>query len=150
MHLVLLALALLVPTVASAAPPASTPAAPAPKRAPGLVFIANSGLEDLQTLSNSLKHAKAAQESGYLDQVVWLVYGRAIVLLDPGVKAVPASLREDLAAAKASGVRLVACAQALDRNGIDRAGVDPTVEVVPNAMNELGRLIADGYEVVRY
>lgn len=144
----LLSLAVLSPAPASARGPAAT-AAPAREHT-GLVFVANTGLEDIGTLSSSLRHAAAAKKSGHLDAVVWMVFGRAIVLLDPDVGAVPDGLKADLRAAQEAGVEIVACANALGKYGIDPARLDPGIRVVPNAMDELARLVADGYAVLRY
>lgn len=134
--------------------PATVQAAPGSKAAPAkqgkMVFVANTGLEDLGTLSSSLRHAIAAKKSGHLSDVVWITYGRAIVALDPTVKAVPESLRKLAREAKAAGVRLVACASALEKYDIDPRKLEPAAEVVENAVTELARLVADGYAVIRY
>jgi intracellular sulfur oxidation DsrE/DsrF family protein len=149
-----LALALAISTVApvltaaAAAPPRAGSSAPV--AASGMVFIANAGLEDVGTLSSSLRHAKVAKESGHLDDVVWIVYGRAIVILDPAVSAVPQGLRDDLAAARAAGVRIVACGVALEKYGIDAARLGSQAEVVPNGISEVARLVAEGYALLRY
>jgi intracellular sulfur oxidation DsrE/DsrF family protein len=137
--------AALSPSAVAAAPPAAVPVA-----AGGMVFVANAGLEDIGTLSSSLRHAKVAKESGHLEDVVWIVYGRAIVILDPTVKAVPQGLRDDVAAARAAGVRIVACGVALEKYGIDPARLEPQAEVVPNGINEVARLAAEGYALLRY
>lgn len=142
--------ALAIPLFVAPSVFAAKPEASVPQAKTGLVFIANTGLEDVQTLSNSLRHATAAKASGHLDEVVWLVYGRAILSLDPSVKAVPASVRENLEQARAAGVRLVACGHALEQHGIDPATIPAGVEVVPNAMHELARLVAGGFEALRY
>jgi len=121
-----------------------------PKAATGLVFVANTGLEDVQTLSSSLRHAVGAKQSGHLDEVVWIVYGRAIVALDPSVDAVPASVRQQIVEAREAGVRLVACQQALDKFDIDPEVLPEGIEVVPNALTEVARLVAGGYALLRY
>lgn len=127
-------------------------AAPTPAQAPAkgkLVFVATTGLEDLGTLSSSLRHAKVALESGHLSDVVWLTYGRAVISLDPTVKAVPEEIRKHARAAAKAGVRLVACGHALDKYGIDRKRLE-NVKVVDNGVDELARLVAAGYQVIRY
>src|SRR5690606_11709289 len=83
--LLLLAAALLLPGKAWSAEPTS-PRAPAKGK---LVFVTTTGLEDIGSLSSSLRHAKTAAESGLLSEVVWLSYGRSIVVLDPSLSAVP-------------------------------------------------------------
>lgn len=151
MRALLVALLLLTSARDVAAAPRRT--APAEQDAPrartGLVFVANTGLEDVQTLSSSLRHAVTAKASGHLDEVVWIVYGRAIVALDPTV-TVPASVRDELQRAREAGVRLVACAQALDRFDVDPDALPEGVEVVPNALSEIARLVANGYALLRY
>lgn len=148
----LVAALLIAPLAALAAPPASAQGAsqPTPARKGRLVFVATTGLEDIGTLSSSLRHAKTAKESGYLEDVVWLTYGRAVVALDPTVKAVPESVRKHARAAQAAGVRLVACGNALKKFDIDPKRLDPRAEVVENGVHELARLVAEGYQLIRY
>ncbi len=129
---------------------AATPSTPAPVPKGGMVFVANVGLEDVSSLSNALRHAKLAKESGYLKDVVLVIYGRAIVLLDPELKSVPANLREELNAARTAGVRIVACASALEKYGIDPAALASPAEVVPAGIVEVARLVSEGYAVIRY
>lgn len=149
-HVVVIALMLALPTLAMAQ--ASMPAAEKkePAQKGRLVFVSTTGLEDVGTLSSSLRHATAAKQSGYLSEVVWLSYGRAVVALDPTVKAVPEEIHKLAQAAKAAGVRLVACGNALDKFGIDPKKLTPQTEVVPNGVVELSRLVAEGYAVIRY
>ena len=91
-----------------------------------------------------------AKESGYLSDVVWLSYGRAVVALDPTVKAVPDGVHKAAQEAQAAGVRLVACNNALQKYGIDPKTLQPHAEVVPSGVVELARLVAEGYQVIRY
>ncbi|MFP2957352.1 DsrE family protein [Myxococcus sp. 1LA] len=143
--LLLLVSALITAPLAALGAPPSQPA-----RQGKLVFVATTGLEDIGTLSSSFRHAKSAKESGYLSDVVWLTYGRAVVALDPTVKAVPAEVREVAQEAKAAGVRLVACGHALQKFGIDPKKLQPPADVTANAVVELSRLVAEGYQVIRY
>ncbi|XXF75221.1 DsrE family protein [Myxococcaceae bacterium GXIMD 01537] len=154
-RILLLIIAALVtaPLAALASAPGQAPRASekqVPARQGKLVFVSTTGLEDLGTLSSSFRHAKAAKESGYLSDVVWLSYGRAVVALDPTVKAVPETLRKEAEEARAAGVRLVACGSALAKFGIDPAKLQPRAEVVENGVTELSRLVAEGYQVIRY
>lgn len=149
----LLATLVLAPLGVLAAPPAQAPQATAqkaPARKGKLVFVSTTGLEDIGTLSSSFRHAKTAKESGYLEDVVWLTYGRAVMALDPAVKAVPDSVRKEAEAAKAAGVRLVACGNALKKFDIDPKKLQPQAEVVENGVSELSRLVAEGYQIIRY
>lgn len=115
-----------------------------------LVFVAMTGPEDVATLSSSFRHALAAKNSGHLEDVVWLSWGRAVSALDPKLEIVPAEVRAHAQAAWEGGVRLVACGQALRKWGIDPAALTPKAEVVPNGVDELARLVAQGYQVIRY
>ncbi|MBN9682521.1 MULTISPECIES: DsrE family protein [unclassified Corallococcus] len=148
--LLVLAALVIIPLAAIAAAPSQSPGKKAPAHQGKLVFVSTTGLEDIGTLSSSFRHAKTAKESGYLSDVVWLSYGRAVVALDPTVKAVPQAVREEAQAAKAAGVRLVACGNALAKFGIDPKKLQPEAEVVDNGVAELSRLVAEGYQVIRY
>lgn len=145
-----LSLFVAVPGIASAAEPTSKSERTTPVAKGKLVFVATTGLEDIATLSSSFRHAIVAKESGHLSDVVWLGYGRSVVALDPTVTAVPEEVRKAAAAAKAAGVRLVACGNALNKFGIDPKKLTPQAEVVPSGVSELSRLVADGYAVIRY
>jgi len=151
--LLVLAALVIAPLAAIAAAPSRAPQATetqVPARQGKLVFVSTTGLEDIGTLSSSFRHAQAAKESGYLSDVVWLSYGRAVVALDPTVKAVPEGVRKAAQAAKAAGVRLVACGHALQKFDIDPKKLQPEAGVVDNGVAELSRLVAEGYQVVRY
>ena len=148
--LLVLAALVIVPLAAIAAGPSQATEKKTPARQGKLVFVATTGLEDIGTLSSSFRHAKTARESGYLSDVVWLTYGRAVVALDPTVKAVPEGVRKEAQAAKVAGVRLVACGTALAKFDIDPKKLQPEAEVVDNGVAELSRLVAEGYQVIRY
>ncbi len=145
----LFALLLIAPSFTQAQSP--PPVANTQPKAQGkLVFVSTTGLEDLGTLASSFRHAKTAKESGHLSDVVWLSYGRAVVALDPTVTAVPDEVHKAAAEARAAGVRLVACGNALAKFGIDPKKLTPAAEVVPDGVRELSRLVAEGYAVIRY
>lgn len=144
------AVAALLPLQTFAAEPSAPQQKVQPQKKGKLVFVATTGLEDVGTLSSSFRHAKTAKESGYLEDVVWLAYGRAIVALDPTVKAVPEEVRKHAAEAQKAGVRLVACGNALEKYGIDPKNLQPRAEVTKNGVVELSRLVAEGYQVIRY
>lgn len=134
-----------LPALASAKAPADPPA-----RKGKLVFVAMTGPEDIGTLSSSFRHAMAAKRSGHLEEVVWLSWGRAVTALDPTISAIPADVRAQAVEAEKAGVRLVACGQALRKWGIDPSTLSPKAEVVPNGIDELARLVSQGYQVIRY
>lgn len=146
----LFALLLALPGIALAQKPPLAPAKGQPLAKGKLVFVSTTGLEDIGTLGSSFRHAKVAKESGHLSEVVWLSYGRSVVALDPTVTAVPEEVRKLAAEAKAAGVRLVACGNALSKFDIDPKKLTPAAEVVPDGVGELSRLVAEGYAVIRY
>lgn len=121
---------------------------PAPKGK--LVFVAMTGPEDTSVLASSFRHALAAKKSGYLEDVVWLSWGRAVMALDSTLDVLPAEVKESAKAAQKGGVRLVACGQALRKWNIDAKRLEPRAEVVPNGVDELARLVSLGYQVIRY
>ena len=123
---------------------------PPPSPKGKLVFVAMTGPEDAGTLSSSFRHALAAKKSGYLEDVVWLSWGRTVVALDSETSVLPKEVKEHAKAAQKGGVRLVACGQALKKWNVDRAKLEPKVEVVANGVDELARLVSLGYEVIRY
>ncbi len=130
--------------------PSRAPAAVAPAAAPGLVVVARTGVEDPGTLASAFRHAAAAQKSGHLPQVTVVVYGRAIQVFQPGLVAAD-DARAHLAAARAAGVRVLACRQALSRNGIPpEAATAAGAEVVDAAIDEIARLVAAGNALLPY
>lgn len=124
-------------------------AAPASKKAK-LLFVTTTGPEDVSMLSSSFRHAAVAAKSAHTSDVVWLGYGRSVVVFDPTVSVLPASVKEQALAAQKAGVRLVVCAQALKKWGIDPGTLPEGVEVVANAIDELAKLAADDFEVLKY
>ncbi|MCA9614872.1 MAG: DsrE family protein, partial [Myxococcales bacterium] len=116
-----------------------------------LVFVANTGLEDAQTLSSVFRHAKAAADTGRLREVVVLVYGRAIAAFDGESSRRPPELLERIRDARDAGVRILLCANALASSGIARESVDPApTEIVPHAIGTLVEYVARGAAVIRY
>lgn len=138
---------LALPAAALAGEP---PAAPTPAPKGKLVFVAMTGPEDVLTLSSSFRHALAAKKSGRLEDVVWLGYGRSVVAFDPTVKVVPEDVRKNAAEARKAGVKLLVCGQALAKWGMDPQKLEPQAEVVANAIDELARLVSEGYQIIRY
>ncbi len=149
-RLIAVALLTLAPALAVAAPPAPTTAQAQPQKKGKLVFVVMTGLEDIGTLSSTFRHAQAAKETGLLEEVVVLGYGRSVVAFDPTVKAVPDSVRQHIRAAQKAGVRIVLCAQALKKYDIDPKKLEPSAEVTPNAMAELARMVNAGFQIIRY
>lgn len=123
---------------------------PAPTPKGKLVFVAMTGPEDTLTLGSSFRHALAAKKSGHLEDVVWLSWGRAVTALDPKLDILPKEVKEHAKAAQKAGVRLVACGQALKKWDIDAKKLEPKAEVVANGVDELAKLVSQGYQVIRY
>lgn len=116
-----------------------------------LVFVLTTGLEDAQTMTSVFRHARAAAETQRLSEVVVLVYGRGVQAFDGSVAARPAQAAELARGAMSAGVRVVLCAAALERMGVDREDLDPRpTEIVPNAITTLADYVARDAAIVRY
>lgn len=141
------------PSSSLAAPPAKPALAQtqAARSERALVFVLTTGLEDAQTMTSVFRHAEAAAVQRKLREVVILVYGRGIQAFDGRIKARPAGLVAMIEKAQRAGVKVVLCAQAIDKMGIDRKRLDPTPsEVVPNAMTTLVDYVVRDAAVVSY
>lgn len=135
------------------AAPAAPPAARAAISARSLVFVLTTGLEDAQTLSSVFRHAQAAAAASQhrLREVVILVCGRGIQAFDGRIQSRPSGLVEMITRAQRAGVRVILCAQAIDRMGLDRERLDPApTEIVPNAIATLVDYVANDAAVVSY
>ena len=115
-----------------------------------LAIAASAGLEDPETVLASLRLARAARESGMLADVVWIACGRAVEVLSTGAKAVQEPMRSQVLAARAAGVRMVACRAAMGNSGVDPERLQGAVDIVPQGTEEISRLIAEGYQLLRY
>lgn len=116
-----------------------------------LVFVLTTGLEDLQTMSSVFRHAKAAADQRRLHEVAVIVYGRGVHAFDGDITGRPPALAESIRAAMASGVKVLLCAQAIERMGVARERLDPVpTEIVPNAITTLVDYVAQDAAVVRY
>jgi len=141
------------PTTALAAPSskASHASPPSARSERALVFVLTTGLEDAQTMTSVFRHAASAAAQRRLREVAIVVYGRGVQAFDGRLKARPADLVEHIAKAKRAGVRVILCAQALDKMGVDRARLDPApTDIVPNAMTTLVDYVARDAAVVSY
>ncbi len=126
--------------------------APAEPKGHGkLVVVLTSGLEDLQAVNMAIRHAGMAKKSGYLDDVVLLVYGRGVQAFARGITAKPPQIGKAIEEAKAAGVHIQICAEALKKFDIPQDGLEPGVEeVVPNAIITLSELVSRGYQILKY
>ena len=116
-----------------------------------LVIVLTTGLEDMQAVNSSLRHARIIKESGYLENVVWLAYGRGVQALAGGMKARPAETAELARQTQAAGIPLIACRTALAGMGIPEESLDPKpAQVVPQGVVKLAELVSLGYEIIRY
>ncbi len=116
-----------------------------------MVFVLTTGLEDLQSVNMAIRHAGMARKSGYLDDSVLLVYGRAVQAFSKDITAKPPQVAAAVKEAKQAGARIVVCGEALERFDIPEekleAGVD---EVVPNSIVTLAELVSKGYQIIKY
>ena len=116
-----------------------------------LVFVLTTGLEDLQSVNMAVRHAGMAKKSGFLDDSVLLVYGRAVQALSKNITAKPPQLAAALKEAKDAGARILVCGEAIKRFNIPKEDLDPAVDdVVPNAIVTLAELVSKGYQVIKY
>lgn len=143
-------MAALASAPAFAAKPATTTAEVQPKPQGRLVFAVHTGPEDLATLSSVMRQIKAAKESGFLSEVAIIFYGRSVPLFDPNSKVMPDDLRARLAEARQLGVRVMVCGHALERYGVTVEEASAYGEVVPAAIVELSKMVAEGWEVLSY
>lgn len=122
-----------------------------PKGHGKLVFVLTTGFEDLQENGMAIRQAKVAKESGFLDDVVLLVYGRAVQAFSKDVTAKPPQTTVAIKEAKAAGVRILICGEAIKRFNIPKESLDPQPEaVVPNAIVALSELVSKGYQIIKY
>ena len=131
--------------------------APQPPKAPAgrtphgkLAFVLTTGFEDLQTANMMLKQVKLAKETGYLENIAVVVYGRGVELFD-NTGARPQLTAQLIHDAQAAGVPFYICNNALHQLGIPAARLDPKPDqIVQFGIVKLSELISDGYQVIRY
>ncbi len=146
---VLLSIVTVVATFALARGTLTASAAPAARPRGKLLFVLTTGLEDVQMVGMSLRHAKMAKESGHLESVVWLTYGRGVQSLSP-MGARPPKLAQLAREAQAAGVPLIACNTALTQMGVPKESLDPKPQIVPAGIIKLSELVSQGYQIIRY
>ena len=116
-----------------------------------MVFVLTSGLEDLQSVNMAIRHAGMAKKSGYLDDSVLLVYGRAVQAFSKDITAKPPQVAAAIKEAKEAGARIILCGEALKRFDIPKEKLEPGVdEVVPNSIVTLAELVSRGYQIIKY
>lgn len=115
-----------------------------------LVLMLTTGIEDVREMALSLEDAKAAKDSGYLEDVIWIARDRGVEALG-SLRARPTEMVQLERAAKASGVRIIVSGAALKQYGVPADRLDPKPdEIVPDAVVRLAELISQGYQVIRY
>lgn len=116
-----------------------------------MVFALTTGLEDLQSVNMAIRHAGMAKKSGFLDDSVLLVYGRAVQAFSKDITAKPPQVAAAIKEAKEAGARIILCGEALKRFDIPKEKLEPGVdEVVPNSIFTLAELVSKGYQVIKY
>ena len=116
-----------------------------------MVFVLTTGLEDLQSVNMAIRHAGMAQKSGYLDDTVLRVYGRAVQAFSKDITAKPPQVAAAIKEAKEAGARIILCGEALKRFDIPEEKLEPGVEeVVPNSIVTLAELVSRGYQIIKY
>lgn len=115
-----------------------------------LAFVLTTAFDDMQMMNMMLQQAKIAKESGYLEDVVVVVYGRGVMAFN-NIPARPAQTAQFIRAAQGAGVRFYVCNNALTKLGVSPNNLDPKPdEIVPRGIVKLSQLISDGYQVIRY
>ncbi len=115
-----------------------------------LAFVLTTSFDDMQTMNMMLQQAKIAKDSGYLEDVVVVVYGRGVMAFN-NIPARPAQTAQFIRDAQGAGVRFYVCNNALTKLGISPDKLDPKPdEIVPRGIVKLSELISDGYQVIRY
>ena len=71
----------------------TTKVAPGSKGHGKMVFVLTTGLEDLQSVNMAIRHSGMAKKSGFLDDSVLLVYGRAVQAFSKDNPYSPAAAR---------------------------------------------------------
>ncbi len=116
-----------------------------------MVFVLTTGLEDLQSVNMAIRHAGMAKKSGFLDDSVLLVYGRAVQAFSKDITAKPPQVSVAIKEAKEAGARIILCGEALKRFDIPKEKLEPGVdEVVPNSIVTLAELVSRGYQIIKY
>ncbi len=85
-----------------------------------MVFALTTGLEDLQSVNMAIRHAGMAKKSGFLDDSVLLVYGRAVQAFSKDITAKPTQVAAAIKEAKEAGARIILCGEALKRFDIPK------------------------------
>lgn len=130
---------------------ATSAAEPGSKGHGKMVFALTTGLEDLQAVNMAIRHSGMARKSGYLDDAVLLVYGRAVEAFSKANTAKPPQTAALIKEAKEAGVRILICGEALKRFDIPREKLESGVEaVVPNSIVTLAELVSMGYQIIKY
>lgn len=116
-----------------------------------MVFVLTTGLEDLQAVNMAIRHAGMAKKSGFLDDSVLLVYGRAVQAFSKDITAKPPQVSAAIKEAKEAGARIIVCGEAIKRFDIPKEKLEPGVdEVVPNSIVTLAELVSKGYQIIKY
>jgi intracellular sulfur oxidation DsrE/DsrF family protein len=130
---------------------ATTKVEPGSKGHGKMVFVLTTGLEDLQSVKMAIRHSGMAMKSGFLDDSVLLVYGRAVQAFSKDITAKPPQVAAAIKEAKEAGARIIVCGEAIKRFDIPREKLEPGVdEVVPNSIVTLAELVSKGYQVIKY
>jgi len=116
-----------------------------------LVFMLTTGLEDLVEVRLCLEDIKAAQKSGYFEEVIWLVRGRGVDALGAADATLtrPTEIVKLAREVKAAGVRIIASSQALQLQKIANLDPKPT-ELVDDSATLMAKLVAQKHQIIRY
>ena len=116
-----------------------------------LVFMLTTGFEDLVEVRLCLEDIKAAQKSGYFEEVIWLVRGRGVDALGAAEGALtrPSEIVGLAREVKATGVRIIASTDALREQKIANLDPKPT-DLVDDSATLMARLVSQKHQIIRY
>ena len=116
-----------------------------------LVFMLTTGFEDLVEVRLCLEDIKAAQKSGYFEEVIWLVRGRGVDALGAaeGVLTRPGEIIRLAREVKAAGVRIIASTDALQEQKIANLDPKPT-DLVDDSASLMAKLVSEKHQIIRY
>lgn len=115
-----------------------------------IVFVGQSGPEDMMKLGAPCHHAVLMKKTGRLEDVAIVIYGRAVAALSTQVKAIPETPRAEVKAAHDAGVHTYVCETALEKAGISKEALVPGVEPVPQGAAKIAELVSQGFVPLQY
>lgn len=137
-------------TLLSLAPLAALAAGAPPPAHGKVVLVAFTGAEDAARLAAPYKHALLMKQSGKLQDVAVVVYGRAVSALSTRSKGTPEPVRAAVREAHAAGIPIYVCENSLEMAGIAAGDVVPEAQRVPSGAVQIAQLVSEGFVPLQY